>query len=77
MPQSFSSIIISSSVSDLHTPTQHYGAGNETINCGEEVCLKIAKTSPIDVSLAYSIAKSYRLGGFRSAAEVFQAKIRS
>ncbi len=38
---------------------------------------EIAKTSLIDVSTAYSIGKLYCLGGFRSAAEVFQAKIRS
>ena len=43
----------------------------------EEVCPNTAKTSLLDVSLAYSIGKSYGFGGFTSAAEVFQAKIRS
>ena len=37
---------------------------------------KIAKIGLIDVSLAYSLGKSYGFGGFRSEAEVFQAKIR-
>jgi len=41
------------------------------------VCLKTAKISLIDVSFAYTIGKSYGFEGFRSAAEVFQAKIRS
>jgi hypothetical protein len=47
---------------------------NESTNRREEVCPKMAKTSPIDVSLAYSIAESYGLGGFRSASEGFSGK---
>jgi hypothetical protein len=39
------------------------------------VCPKTAKTSLIDVSLACSTGKSYGFGAFRSAAEVFQAKM--
>jgi hypothetical protein len=41
------------------------------------VCPKTAKTSLIDVSLAYSIGKLYGFWRFRVAAEVFQAKIQS
>jgi hypothetical protein len=46
------------------------------LTAGMVVWPENAKTNLIDVSLAYTIGKSYGFGGFRSAAEVFQAKIR-
>ncbi len=39
--------------------------------------LKTTKTGLIDVSLEYPIGESYGFSAFRSAAEVFQTKIRS
>jgi hypothetical protein len=39
--------------------------GNESTNCGEEVCPEIAKTSAIGVSLACLIGKSYDFAVYR------------
>ncbi len=63
---------------EFYSPDPQYRVRlwNESTNRGEEVCTETAKTSLIDVSVAYSIGKLYGFGAFRSAAEVFQAKIR-
>jgi len=46
------------------------GRQNESTNCGEKVCRKTAKTSLIDVSLAYSIGKSYSFASLGIVPEV-------
>jgi hypothetical protein len=50
------------------------GRQNESTNCGEEVCPKTAKTSLIDVSLAYSIGKSVWFWGLQECRRGFSGK---
>jgi hypothetical protein len=46
------------------------GRGNELINSEEGVCPQITKTSPVDISLACSIGKSYRFTSLGIVSEV-------
>ena len=56
-------------------PATQWASRNGFTNCGEEMCLKSAKTCLIDVSVAYSIGKLYDFAVYRVVQRFFPGGI--